>query len=175
MLMICSPSGFGRDAYSSGCAALSFGPLCCPFSAQNIQRKRNSGTRTDLKIEFSMADPRAGEAVADCSEADAGGRLEVLSTGKRPAIVELKSGMSKAEGAALSTIDVWMSRRNSFATKIDKLVLGITQASLDYERRVQVEGLSGSGVCCEIPLVSDSEVCVGKADLLDLSKLALPM
>lgn len=40
-----------------------------------------------MKIEFSMADPRAGEAVADCSEADAAGKSEVLSTGKRPAIV----------------------------------------------------------------------------------------
>lgn len=34
-----------------------------------------------------MAEPRAGDAVADCSEAEAGGKLEVLSTGKRPAIV----------------------------------------------------------------------------------------
>lgn len=37
-----------------------------------------------------MAVPRAGEAVADCSEAEAGGRSEVLSTGKRPAIVRLE-------------------------------------------------------------------------------------
>lgn len=38
-----------------------------------------------------MAEPRAGEAVADCSEPDAGGRSEVLSTGKRPAIVDVKA------------------------------------------------------------------------------------
>jgi len=30
--------------------------------------------------------------VADCSEADAGGKLEVLSTGKRPAMVRERGG-----------------------------------------------------------------------------------
>jgi hypothetical protein len=36
---------------------------------------------------FSMAEPRAGEAVASCSALDAGGRSEVLSTGKRLAMM----------------------------------------------------------------------------------------
>lgn len=36
-----------------------------------------------------MADPRAGDAVADCSDVDAGGKSEVLSTGKRPAILRV--------------------------------------------------------------------------------------
>lgn len=58
-----------------------------PFSAQNCHLKRNSGTRTDLKMDWSMAVPRAGEAVDCCSDKEEGGRLEVERWGKRFAMV----------------------------------------------------------------------------------------
>lgn len=88
--MICSPSGFGRFAYSSAPVVVEAdlgGGCCWPFSAQNCQRYLNSGTRTDLKMELSIAVPRAGEAVAEASELLAAGRSEVDREGRRLAIV----------------------------------------------------------------------------------------
>src|SRR5690242_11807336 len=154
MLMICSPSGFGRDAYSSDCAVLSLGPLCWPFSAQNIHRKRNSGTRTDLKIEFSMAVPRAGEAVADCSEAEAGGRSEVLSTGKRPAIVR-----PEKEVEAVRAI-YWSLVTFEQAVKF-RLQLAMARSLLR------------SRTCCGLPVASSLVVWVELSGWRGFSYLAL--
>ena len=57
-----------------------------------------------MKIEFSIAEPRAGDAVADCSVADAGGRLEVLSTGKRPAILGVEGEVRTLRAIAWSLV-----------------------------------------------------------------------
>ena len=49
-------------------------------------------------MEESIAVPRAGDAVAEASAFEAGAKLDVLSTGKRPVMmsVELVSSFEKA-------------------------------------------------------------------------------
>lgn len=107
-----------------------------------------------------MAEPRAGEAVADCSEADAGGKFEVLSTGKRPAIVAVEAEIWTLRAIVLSLLTseraakilLQLAIARSFLMSLVALSVRVLPGAVAMWS--EAEDLIRPRICCKPTLVS---------------------